>query len=215
MRIFALEYITGGALAEQPLPPRLLHEAQIMIGALVRDLAAVPGAELLVARDARLAPLPGVVHTCCSRGGEDLWQLWGSCLKGCDALWPLAPETGGTLERLSRMALDAGRALIGSAPEAVALTASKLRTVQCLQRAGVRVVPTYAAGEPIPAVQGRWVLKPDDGWVARACASSKICIRCCGCCAPAIRSPGRWCSRIWPVCRPASRYCAATDQRGC
>jgi predicted ATP-grasp superfamily ATP-dependent carboligase len=73
------------------------------------------------------------------------------------------PETGGLLERISRLTLEAGCRLIGSRPDAVRLAASKRQTSAWLRRHGIAVVPSYAVAEPVEESAARWVSKPDDG----------------------------------------------------
>jgi tyramine---L-glutamate ligase len=82
-------------------------------------------------------------------------------------VWPIAPETGGELERVARAVIDAGRVLIGARPEAIALAASKHATSRRLLQAGISAVPSCRAAEPAAGVDGAcagaWVVKPDDG----------------------------------------------------
>ncbi|WP_431854775.1 ATP-grasp domain-containing protein [Azospirillum sp.] len=159
-RVFVCEYVTGGGLEDGPMAA-LLPEAEMMVAALVQDLTAVEGVQVTLARDRRLPP-PGVPVPLHRVSADDPWWQWERALAGHDALWPLAPETGGLLERLSRMAADAGVRLLGSAPDAVAVAASKSATAAALAAVGVPVVPTFPPDAPPPAGHG-WVLKPDDG----------------------------------------------------
>ncbi len=70
----------------------------------------------------------------------------------CAAVLIIAPETGGTLERLSALMLDAGVCLLGSRPEAVAVAADKWECHRRFESAGlptpetVRTTPADAAG---------------------------------------------------------------------
>jgi len=159
-RVFVCEYVTGGGLEDGPMAA-LLPEAEMMVAALVQDLMAVEGVQVTLARDRRLPPppVPASLHRV---SAGDPWPQWERALAGHDALWPLAPETGGLLERLSRMAADAGVRLLGSAPGAVAVAASKSATAAALAAAGVPVIPTFPPEAP-PASEHGWVLKPDDG----------------------------------------------------
>ncbi|PWC35379.1 ATP-grasp domain-containing protein [Azospirillum sp. TSO22-1] len=159
-RVFVCEYVTGGGLKDGPMAA-LLPEAEMMVAALVKDLTAVEGVQVTLARDRRLPPLPMPVSIHWV-SVDDPWPQWERALAGHDALWPLAPETGGLLERVSRMAGDTGVRLLGSAPDAVAVTASKSATAAVLVAAGVPVIPTFPRDAPPPAEHG-WVLKPDDG----------------------------------------------------
>jgi len=64
---------------------------------------------------------------------------------------------------LSRLVLAQGKVLFNSAPEAVAVAASKTATAQVLTAAGVMVVTTIAAAAWDGGDNGSWVVKPDDG----------------------------------------------------
>lgn len=159
LRILALEYITGGGLLGQELPAGLAREGDAMLCALLRDLREIPGITAVSSRDPRLPPP--------SEGGEfiepegDIWAFWARLMGGADALWPIAPESGGILERMSRLA--GAKTLIGSDPATVAITASKRRTANLLAAHGIHSVPTVPALEFLPPSDSGYVTKPDDG----------------------------------------------------
>lgn len=165
MRVLVCEYVTGGGFGGEPLPPGLRREGDLMVHALVKDLASVPGVAVTVARDRRLpAPDLPVQPTWFDLAEGDPWRFWETCIEAADAVWPIAPETDGALERLSRLVLERGRTLLGCTPEAVRLTASKLATARHLETCGVPVVPSWPGDGPVAArFDGGWVLKPDDG----------------------------------------------------
>ena len=163
MRIFVVEYITGGGLADRQISAGLLNEAEAMLGALLDDLSLIPEVELLVSRDPRLPALNYHCGIFTPVPGSDVWEDWKHCIDSCDAVWAIMPETGGLLERISLLTQARLRRLIGSHPAAVAVAASKLQTAATLQQANIDVVPTFAVDNDIPAIQSRWVLKPDDG----------------------------------------------------
>jgi tyramine---L-glutamate ligase len=162
VRIFVFEFVTGGGLAGEILPPGLTREADLMVRALLDDLSRIPGVRCLVSRDPRLAGLAGA-ETLGARAGEDVFAAFSRGAAVSDAVWPTAPETGGVLERLGRLTLLEGRVLLGSHPDAVRITASKRATAAVLSAAGIGVVPTFGAGDIVPAIPGSWVVKPDDG----------------------------------------------------
>jgi predicted ATP-grasp superfamily ATP-dependent carboligase len=171
LRVFVCEFVTGGGLAGRPLPPGLCREGDMMLQALVKDLAELPGLEVAVTRDRRL-PAPGLP---CAMSwvdaGDDPWALWHAAITDADAVWPIAPETDGLLARLSDLVVASDRSLLGCRPDAVRLTASKRRTAEHLAAQGVAVVPTFpltaalAGGLPAADAAGStgWVVKPDDG----------------------------------------------------
>jgi predicted ATP-grasp superfamily ATP-dependent carboligase len=158
LKVFVCEFITGGGLYNAPLPPSLAREGDAMLGALLADLLQLPEVEVATTRDPRLsAPaLPVRVET----AQENIWELWERCIADADAIWPIAPETGGVLERISTMADS--KSLLGCTPSAIRIAASKRATALHLEKAGIAVVPTWLPSEFAPR-PGRFVAKPDDG----------------------------------------------------
>lgn len=146
----------------QDLSPALAHEADQMVRSLLRDLAELPGIECFSSRDPRFPPLPGV-ESITAEPGEAPFDLYRRGLESADAAWPTAPETAFSLEELGRLTLTADRILLGTHPDTVRLTGSKLWTSAHLSSCGIPAVPTFQPGDAIPALPGRWVVKPDDG----------------------------------------------------
>lgn len=169
MRVFVCEFVTGGGLrgrvAEGPFAG-LRREGELMAGALAHDLTALPAVQVTLARDRALAPAacPAAVapFRIDAEGPDQPWTAWADAIAAHDAVWPIAPETGGVLERLSRLVVASGRRLLGSSPAAVAVTAGKSATAHCLATAGVPVIPAFPPAETPPSAHG-WIVKPDDG----------------------------------------------------
>lgn len=163
MRIFVCEYVTGGGLMERELSPSLTHEGDMMLAALVNDLAALAGVEVLSVRDHRLPPAELDARVTTLRDAAAVWEEWRRSMAQADAVWPIAPETEGALERLTAMVEEEGRLLLGSRVSAIRIAASKRATAQTLARFGVPVAATVPAGAPLPDSSSGWVAKPDDG----------------------------------------------------
>lgn len=165
MRVFVLEYVTGGGLAGSPLPPALAAEGSLMRDALTADLLALPGIEVLLALDARLPfpPRHPRLHPLVITSDEAPWPRWERALAGVDIFWSVAPETKGVLERLARLGAKAGVSLALSSAAAIALTASKRATLASLAAAGIPHVPAWPLHPPYPPSPAGYVLKPDDG----------------------------------------------------
>ncbi|WP_109107271.1 ATP-grasp domain-containing protein [Azospirillum sp. TSO35-2] len=165
MRILVCEFVTGGGMpGGEPIPAGLAHEGDLMLRALVGDLLAVPGVEVVATRDARLPPLPPPAQSIAVADSGEAWALWKHLAGTIDAVWPIAPETDGVLERLSRLVVDGGGRLLNSAPDAVAIAASKSATATALAAAGLPVAPAWHVDAvDDPPDDGPWVVKPDDG----------------------------------------------------
>lgn len=157
------EFITGGGLEGAPIPAGLAAEGEMMLTAAARDLLGLGGLELSITRDSRLGAFALPLHVERITPTEEIWERWRLPIEGVDAVWPIAPETQGILEQLSRLILERQRILLGSRPEAVAIAASKLATAKCLAAQGIPVVETVPSGGSIPHSDLGWVVKPDDG----------------------------------------------------
>lgn len=174
MRIFVFEYMTGGGFLGRPLPLELVQEGELILHALLRDLTELDGVDVLTLRDSRLRPLNLPVTVRTLYHSRELVRHLRLGLQECDAMWPIAPESDGELERLSLAAQEHRCTLIGSRPDAVAIAASKLATIRRLTALGIPVVPTWNsaqvhAGAALPAPP--WVVKPDDG---AGCVGTRI-----------------------------------------
>lgn len=164
MRIFVCEYVTGGGLCGQPLPASLSREGDMMLTALVKDLASLDGIEIVTTRDKRLSPLGADAEVLTIDEPDAFWPRWTELIRSADAVWPIAPESGGILSRICELAVEAGRRLLASDPQSVRLTSSKLATARHLSKAGIPSVPTAPLrnGENFRKASA-WVVKPDDG----------------------------------------------------
>jgi len=164
MRVFVYEHLTaGGLLSSEDDFACLAPEGDMMIRALLADLAEIPEVECVALRDPRLGlDLPAQVLAS-SPLPSDLWPGLERALELSEAVWPIAPESDGCLERIAQLVLDNGRVLLNSRPPAVRITASKLATSRALAAGGTRVVPTYASPEEVPKNASVLVVKPDDG----------------------------------------------------
>jgi predicted ATP-grasp superfamily ATP-dependent carboligase len=144
------------------IPRPLWRAGRAMRLAVGRDFAALPGVRLL-----RLPP------------GEPEAVLARACERG-DAALVIAPESQGTLERLSSLVTRRTVLPLGPGPRAVRLASDKRATVRLLKAAGVRVPPTARPGSAL-------VVKP-----RRGCgAEGVLVVRRPGDRARAVRLAGR------------------------
>ena len=166
-RLFIGEFITGGGLRDQALPPHLAVEGGIMLDALLADLIGAGYIDIIAARDPRLAPLPAPVE--CAFVTEPFEQRWRSCMDSADLALLIAPEHGDILLRLTAMAEHGDSELVGSAAAAVRWAASKLKTAKMLARHGLDHIRTCPLGATPPHGDHGWIIKPDDGVGAEEC----------------------------------------------
>lgn len=168
MNILILEYITGGGLIRESIPQSLAQEGGMMLRTLLVDLGKIDGVRLTVLRDSRLESLSvdkrnGNLELLSVNPEDEFDNVWKSAIQKVDAVWPIAPETGGVLEKLCGDVDDAGKILLNSPAKVVSLTAAKLQTLEHLTRLGIDIVPAI----PLLAFSDQfyepWVVKPNDG----------------------------------------------------
>jgi predicted ATP-grasp superfamily ATP-dependent carboligase len=162
LKVFAYEHITAGGASNAAEFGVLAAEGELMLRAMVDDLAAISGIEATVMLDARLdLSLPAKVHRVSS--SAQFWPTFRRAVHETQAVWIVAPEQQGTLERLTVSALEGARILLGSRPTAIRLAASKVATACALDMSGIPVVPTFRSLDAIPEGIEEIVVKPDDG----------------------------------------------------
>jgi tyramine---L-glutamate ligase len=134
-------------------------------------LSSVPEVEVITLRDHRLPPLDLPITSLSVSSKQELEELFSDCTEQCDAVWIIAPESGGVLETLSRKVVESHRILLGSRPDAIHIAGSKLQTARLLLINGVSAAKTYYPHEKLPDGSQAWVVKPDDG---AGCADTRI-----------------------------------------
>lgn len=158
LKVFAFDYTNDGGPMARALPGTFRQQGAMLMDALVADLGAVPGVDVCT-----MATLAGTSGFDTALAAQPFGERFAACVRAADAVWPLAPESGGLLESLSRHVLRGKRILLGSAPGAVRVASSKFKVARALADSGVPVVPTYRPHASLPDGQGAWVVKPDDG----------------------------------------------------
>lgn len=162
MRHFIFEFITGGGLAGQPLPPSLGQEGAQMAKALVNDLLAAGHGAITLARDERWTYERAGIRQRVVSGPTGPALRAG--LADCDCGWLIAPETDQQLASLTRLFEVPGRLYPGCAAAAVGLAGSKSRTLAALAGAGAPVIQSAWLGDGRPpSSNSGWVVKPDTG----------------------------------------------------
>lgn len=161
-KIFVCEFITGGGFNGSDLSPELAEQGQQMRDALLQDLSRLPY-QTITTVDIRLVP-PVDCDTChVVNAKDDVWQIWGGAIQEADAVWLIAPETDGYLERMTALALEHSKVIIGCGLTAVTIFSSKLACCQLLKQTNIATLDTYLFTEWPKTANVQWIAKPEDG----------------------------------------------------
>jgi predicted ATP-grasp superfamily ATP-dependent carboligase len=170
LKVFVFDQLAAGAVPARPLPQAFLHQGDMLLQALLSDLGALPGVEVVTGASFDGAQVRPAAHGANGHAQDrpaaeelDFGTHFAAGMQAADAVWPLANESGRALEHLSRGILHGKRILLGSAPGAIEVAASKLKLARVLLDGGVAAVATYSPHAPLPQIDGPWVVKPDDG----------------------------------------------------
>ena len=162
LKLFVCEFITGGGFNHVTLNQPLLHEGRIMRDALLQDLSNLPY-QIHTTNDSRI-PQPQYCNEVITiNTTDDVWQIWETLINKVDIVWLIAPETNNFLERLTKLAEQAQKMIIGSDAETIKITGNKLLTYHALKQANIATLATYHADDWRMHDCRQWVAKPIDG----------------------------------------------------
>jgi predicted ATP-grasp superfamily ATP-dependent carboligase len=162
-RVFLYEHVSGGGMADEPLPPSWLAEGQAMLRAVVEAFVGA-GCEVVTTCDARFEPhLP--VETIPIDHASSVADMIAKLQRETDHGLIVAPETGGALLKLTRIADRVPFWNLGSNAAAVETFGDKLQTARKLAGLGIRHAETVTAdkGTGDWPDDARLILKPIDG----------------------------------------------------
>ena len=136
MRILVHEFFSGGGLAGRDIPASLAREGAAMLTALIADLAAIDGHQIVTTVDPRFSlSVPAGVEVVTVKGTRGTFL--NTLLSSVDAAWLVAPETDRCLERLTARAERKGIALLGCGSAAIRRASDKAALPRLLARVGV------------------------------------------------------------------------------
>lgn len=155
MQVFVYEYLSGGGAVADPAADALLPQGLAMRDALVADLLASGHCDVTAATCAQAGALPAGASETVAREGESALEFVARLAVQHDAVWVVAPETGGCLAGFERV-VGAPRWL-GCDAHSIAIASSKGTTLRHLAARDVATPLAHADGA------SAWVVKPDDG----------------------------------------------------
>jgi predicted ATP-grasp superfamily ATP-dependent carboligase len=158
VRVLIYEYFTGGGLIENPSFPSVLSEGYAMLNSLLRDFSHNAGCETIAVLDRRVAEdIPHMIanRTITVSSSAEVKRVFRSTISEVDATLVVAPETEGTLYKLTQLIEETGGAtLLGSSSNAVKVTSNKQNIIRLAKSLGVAVPETasFSADENEDAI---------------------------------------------------------------
>jgi tyramine---L-glutamate ligase len=125
MRILVHEFASGGGLAGCRVPPSLAREGGAMLAALVADLAALGEHQIVTTNDPRFQPPAASGVEVIVMDNPARTEQMDALIASVDAVWLIAPESGGTLERMAAHVERRKKIVLGSPAAAIRSAADK------------------------------------------------------------------------------------------
>lgn len=154
MRILVSEFVCGGGWFDGPRPESLVTEGSAMLGAIVRDLASIPGVQVVTTWDSTLGacPFESTEHITVAKASspEEERQQLAQLAMNVDVGLVIAPEFSRILADRCRWLRDRGVPLLNATANSIELCADKLELCRLLESQGIATLPTVPLGECLP-----------------------------------------------------------------
>jgi len=136
----------------------------MMLSGIVSDLSELADVEIEITLDQR-CPIDNLFENISIHVIKNNYmKSFRSLRKKVDAILPIAPESNGFMEEVSRIILEEERLLLGSSPDVIKLVSSKVATADYLADHKIPVIETSMAKKSnLPKSNSGWIVKPDQG----------------------------------------------------
>ena len=144
MRIIVYEHVSGGGCAGEPIEPSILAEGFSMLRTVATDFKAA-GHEVTVLLDARLSKLNPPINVDCTVPvfyPQEPKTFLADIAKINDAVYIIAPETGGTLQSLVALMEQSGKISLNCAANAIQKTADKACLYETMKKNHIPIPKT-------------------------------------------------------------------------
>lgn len=149
LKVLIFEYVTSGGFPAECVPESLANEGKMMVDALLRNFVALQNTDVRVME---------------RRDTLSIDVNFRQQIQDVDAVWVIAPEFDGILEKFCHYVEKAGKKLLTSPAHAVAIAANKFETFKKLTVAQIPTVPTTVFKQCQSYDKTReWIIKPIDG----------------------------------------------------
>ena len=162
MRLFITEFISGGGLANHPLPAGLKQEGLMMLKSLIDDSLQIQGCNVLTTLDSRIQLENANVGHIYINDSRDYLEQVQVLAKNADLTWVIAPETEGTLASIIENLTKQDIHTLNSDIKSILISGDKLACGDVMQTAGIPT-PTVFLQNDLQTFPDKVVVKPRYG----------------------------------------------------
>ena len=147
MRVFVTEFITGGGMANHPLPEGLKQEGLLMLKSVLADCSRINNIELVTTLDSRIKIDSDNIEISEVGDSANYFRQVHSIASQCDVCWVIAPESGGVLATMVHDLTQENATTINCDLETIRISGDKLKCAIHLINANLKTIPCLSREE--------------------------------------------------------------------
>ena len=145
MRLLITEFITGGGMANHPIPEGLKQEGLLMLRSVLSDCKKIDGTEIMATVDARFLQDVEFANKVEIHKAEDYLPAIIKLAEQSDITWVIAPESDKILHAIIEKLADCNIKLVNCNAESIQLTSDKLICTQILLENNLPAVENFSS----------------------------------------------------------------------
>ena len=145
MRLLITEFVTGGGMANHPIPEGLKQEGRLMLQSVLSDCKKIDGIEIMATVDTRFLQDIDIDNKIEINKVEDYLPTILELAEQNDLVWVIAPESDEILKTIIEKLADSDVELINCNAESIHIASDKLMCTKLLQENNLPAVENFSS----------------------------------------------------------------------
>lgn len=147
MRLLITEFITGGGMANHPIPEGLKQEGLLMLNSVLADCELLQDVEIVTTIDSRVTLETDSIKKIVIQGHDDYLRKITKLANQSDATWVIAPESDNILQIFIENLMNNSNKIINCDDESIRITSDKYVCTKLLSDHGISVIENLSASQ--------------------------------------------------------------------
>ncbi len=147
MRLLITEFITGGGMANHPIPEGLKQEGLLMLNSVLADCELLEDIEIVTTIDSRVTLDADSIKKIVIQGHDNYLHKITKLANQSDATWVIAPESDNILQILIENLMNNSNKIINCDDESIRITSDKYVCTELLSDHGISVIDNLSASQ--------------------------------------------------------------------
>lgn len=147
MRLLITEFITGGGMANHPIPEGLKQEGLLMLNSVLADCELLEDIEIVTTIDSRVTLDADSIKKIVIQGHDNYLHKITKLANQSDATWVIAPESDNILQIFIENLMNNSNKIINCDDESIRITSDKYVCTELLSDHGISVIDNLSASQ--------------------------------------------------------------------